>query len=273
MSASASNNDMLVDRFDIGGRSLFLDSQGTGTPTVIIERGMGCASTNDPSWLPFRAALAPTVRFCLYDRANLGQSDPAPGPRTAADVVADLHTLLQVARIPPPYIVVGHSLGGLFARLYADQYRHDIAGILLDDAMHPDGLDAELAVLGSAHSADPFGVQDRRALLQAVATDSADLPEPIMHMPSLAQVRRTRHLGTTPLVILTGAHHAWPSDFPPDLVNRLQAAWQRINDQLSTLSTQSRRIIAERSGHQPHIDEPQTVVDAIKWIIERVSTA
>src|SRR5215207_3609079 len=101
MSASTSDNDMLVGRFDIGGRSLFLDSQGTGTPTVIIERGMGCASTNDPSWLPIRAALAPTVRFCLYDRANLGQSDPAHGPRTAADVVADLHMLLHVARIPP----------------------------------------------------------------------------------------------------------------------------------------------------------------------------
>ena len=273
MTSIGDDTTTIIGRFAVGQHSLFVDCQGQGVPTILVERGMACASTNDPSWLPIRAALGPQVRFCLYDRANLGQSDPAPGPRTAEDVVADLHALVRVAHIPPPYLLIGHSLGGLFARLYADHYPQEVAGLLLVDAMHPDGLAAERTVLGAAHSTDPIGVQQRRALLEAVATDTADLPESIVQTLSLAQVRNTRHLETTPLVVLTGARHAWPADFPPDVVDRLQAEWQSLNDQLSTRSNQSRRMIAERSGHQPHIDEPQTVIDAIRWIIERMPTA
>jgi len=260
------HDNAIIGRFDIGGRSLFLDCRGSGTPTVIIERGTGGASTNDPSWDGVRDALISTMRFCLYDRANLGQSDPAPLPRTAEDVVADLHTLLQVAQIAPPYILVGHSLGGLFVRLYADRYPDEVAGIVLNDSMHPEGLEAELTVWGPPQPNEPAGVQERRAMLAAVANDTVDIPEPILQMPSVDQVRATRPLGNIPLVVLTGAHHPWPEDAPPELRKRLQQEWQRINDELLPLSTRSRRIIAANSGHFPQIDDMEVVIDAIRWV-------
>jgi len=101
--------------FDIGGRRLFLRCTGHRSPTVVFEGGL----THD--WYDLQNQLAPFTRVCSYDHPNgpWSRSDPAPTPRTARDFVADLHTLLQVARVPGPYVLAGHSNGGLFTLLYA----------------------------------------------------------------------------------------------------------------------------------------------------------
>src|SRR5215210_334912 len=101
----ASGDEMLVD---VGGRRLHITCMGEGSPTVILEHGMG---TESDSWAEVQQAVAQFTRVCAFYRASRGKSDPAPNPRTSADMVADLHTLLANANIPGPYILVGNSLG------------------------------------------------------------------------------------------------------------------------------------------------------------------
>src|SRR5262245_8132267 len=114
-----------ADRVDIGGRDLFLHCTGEGSPAVILEAGFGDTSG---IWDKVQPEVARTTRVCSYDRAGLGQSDPPPTEvRTFEEVVADLHTLLTTAGVPPPYVLVGNSIGGLFIRLYAGTYPEETA--------------------------------------------------------------------------------------------------------------------------------------------------
>ena len=121
----------------VGGRNLFLACTGvkkpTGNLTVILEAGLGA---DHSSWALVQPAVAPIARVCSYDRAGLGQSDPAATPRTSADVVADLYQLLQTAGEGGPYLLVGHSFGGLHGRLFAHEYPDEVLGVVLVDAVH-----------------------------------------------------------------------------------------------------------------------------------------
>ncbi len=124
-----------------GGRKMFITCAGSGSPTVILEAG---ANGGAHSWLAVQPRLATTTRVCSYDRANLpgGSSDPAPKPQTAADIVTDLHKLLAAARVPGPFVLAGHSNGGLFARLYATTYPQQVKGlVLIDTGNYPAMLD------------------------------------------------------------------------------------------------------------------------------------
>jgi pimeloyl-ACP methyl ester carboxylesterase len=135
---------------DIGGRRLYLECRGQGSPTVVLESGYGNDSDGwsiDSPDVPQPQVLPGVARFtrvCAYDRPgtvglDLSRSDPVPQPRTAPAVVADLHALLQAAGVPGPYVLVGHSLGGMFVRLYAHTYPEEVVGLVLVDA-RPDGL-------------------------------------------------------------------------------------------------------------------------------------
>ena len=118
---------------DVGGYRLHLHCVGEGSPTVIMEAGGG---GNVLHWMLVQPAIAQSTRVCAYDRAGMGWSEPGPLPRTPQQIVAELHTLLSTASIPGPYILVGHSIGGKYARLYASQYPHDVVGLVLVDARH-----------------------------------------------------------------------------------------------------------------------------------------
>lgn len=120
---------------DIGGRTLNLYCSGEGSPTVILETG-----GNSPGygWTAVQAKLATFTRACWYDRAGVGWSDPPEGPRTSATVVSDLHEMLSRAGVPPAYVLVGASIGGEYARIYASRYPHDVAGLVFVDSSHPD---------------------------------------------------------------------------------------------------------------------------------------
>jgi pimeloyl-ACP methyl ester carboxylesterase len=120
-----------------GGRRLNLYCTGTSSPTVILDAGLGGTTA---VWRLVQPAIARTARVCSYDRAGMGFSDPAPLPRDAATVVIDLHALLQRAAIDPPYVLVGHSIAGLYERLYADRYPKDVAGMVLVDPVYPNEI-------------------------------------------------------------------------------------------------------------------------------------
>ena len=130
--ASATPEPRNTGTFSIGDRSLSLDCLGAGSPTVILDAGQ------DDGGAPMTAlqsALAEDVLTCFYDRAGTGRSDPPPTwPRSAGDVVADLHALLVAAKVPGPYVLVGQSAGGNFVRLYARTYPEEVVGVV---AMNP----------------------------------------------------------------------------------------------------------------------------------------
>ena len=142
---------------DVGGRNLYLECRGRGSPTVVLQSGFPNAADiwsvgaeRPPSVME---GVAGFTRVCAYDRPGStristpeglpadqpspGRSDQAPMPRTAADVVTELHALLAAAGVPGPYVVVGHSLGGLFSQLYAQTYPADVAGVVLVDPTPP----------------------------------------------------------------------------------------------------------------------------------------
>lgn len=126
-------------RVDVGGYSLHIYCTGeVEGPTVVVDAGAGDFST---SWQGIQPEVAKSVRICTYDRAGYGWSDVSPHPRTATQMSKELHQLLVNAKIEPPYILVGHSLGGFTVRVFASQYPDEVAGMILVDSGHEDQLE------------------------------------------------------------------------------------------------------------------------------------
>jgi pimeloyl-ACP methyl ester carboxylesterase len=121
---------------DMGGRSLNIDCAGSGSPAVILESGGG--GRGGYGWHAIQSEAAKFTTVCWYDRAGEGWSGPAPTARSSATVVQDLHELLQRAAVPGPYVLVGHSIGGEYVRVYAARFPSEVAGAVLVDSTHPD---------------------------------------------------------------------------------------------------------------------------------------
>jgi hypothetical protein len=120
---------------DIGGYKLHINCTGQGSPAVILDSGLGDTHI---SWRKVQPPIAQFTRVCSYDRAGLGYSESSPRSSTSQDFAEELHTLLHNAGISPPYILVGHSMGGFDVRLFASLYRSEVAGMVLVDSSHPE---------------------------------------------------------------------------------------------------------------------------------------
>jgi pimeloyl-ACP methyl ester carboxylesterase len=119
---------------DVGGHRLYLACRGTGSPTVVLENGLG---EDTPSWAWIVKDVARDTRVCVYDRAGQGWSESAAGPQDGVQVAADLHTLLERAGVPGPYVLAGHSVGGTYALTFAARYPRQVAGMVLLDSSTP----------------------------------------------------------------------------------------------------------------------------------------
>ena len=238
-----------------GGRSLYLKCMGSGSPTIVLEAGFGGNSDN---WRDVQPELARTARTCSYDRAGLGNSVAMPGVHSAADEVRDLHRLLTAAHVAPPYVIVGHSYGGLLARLFAHEHPAETAGVVLVDAVGRDQTQRQLAIW--PRSEVP---KLRRAYAKPVA-------EGVNVAAGEALAARIRTLGTTPLAVVTaGNHTADLSPLPPRLARAEERLWTTMQDELATLSPDHVHVVALRSGHfvQSLDGQPEVVVRAIDAVV------
>jgi pimeloyl-ACP methyl ester carboxylesterase len=267
-------DDPGIRHVDIGGRKLTLLSEGKGGPTVVIEAGFGLPAVESDEWKTVCNEIAKTNLVCRYDRAGLGSSDPAPGrPRTSRDVAEDLHKLLTNAQVPGPYVLVGHSIGGLHVRVFAGMYPKDVAGVVLVDSTHPDQDQKWLAALGAERSGEDPAITRARQFLAGRIAKPMDKPESLDGVASSAQVRAAGLLGKKPLAVVTHSPN-WKMvpDLPDDMSKKLEDIGQNLQNDLAKLSTNSTHTIATKAGHHIHVDEPELVIHAIREVVAKTNS-
>lgn len=243
---------------DVGGHRLYLNCTGEGSPTVILDAGLGDDSSN--SWSDVQPEIAKFTRVCSYDRANTGESDSISKPRTIEQIVADLHNLLTNAKVPAPYVLVGHSFGGMNVRMYAAKYPTEAAGIVLVDSSLED-LFVRLDAFVDAES------------MKRIRARAADNKEGVDWEAACALVRAADWRSEIPLVVLTrGREEDWCKIAPEDVetVKKMGQVFRELQADLTRHSSNSKQIIAEKSGHHIQADQPELVIDTIRQVIKTV---
>lgn len=244
----------LTNMVDVGGYALFLEIAGTGSPTVVLDAGLGSAHT---TWEPIWPALCATTRCCRYDRAGIGRSDPGPLPRTSQQIVTELHRLVHAAAIPGPYLLVGQSFGCHAMRLFAHRYPAEVAGLVLIDPATEDAPQTIQALV--APEVWAALVADEQAYLQGPDVH----PEEVTLDQSGDQVRAASDFGDLPLLLLS----AGKLDLPPDMPYDAQALLWDLHARIAQSSTRARHERLD-GGHLLHHDQPAAVVAAIVEFIE-----
>lgn len=257
-------DDLPTRMIDVGGRRLAFFCSGRGSPVVVLETGLGAESNE---WAPVQRAIRVLTRVCSYDRAGRRASDRASSPRNAAEMVDDLHKLLEAAEVPGPYVLVGHSFGGLLMRLYASQHRDRVAGIVLVDSMHEDQFDVFGKMFPPPTPADPLVLRETRAFWTGGWRDPASTEERIDLVSSISEVRRVVSLGNIPLHVITAGTFLNQSLIPSARRAELQRRWEDLQKQFLKLSSRATQSIVHSSGHFVQRDDPQVVIDAIRAVI------
>ncbi|MES2503710.1 MAG: alpha/beta hydrolase [Myxococcota bacterium] len=276
---------------------------GSGSPTVILEAGSGCPWY---LWGPVQRAAAQYSRVCSYDRAGYGLSELGPNPRTGKVVAEELQTLLHAAGIKPPYLLVGHSLGGMFIRVFEALYPSQVKGLILVDSVHEE-----------QHKRLPRFPDQSPSLWQRLETffarhfdfvkdwviekDKTKYPIP----PDFSDVQLTyafdlmmrsnieeattaegksvdgsaddlkkmdRKLGNKPLIVVSqGKPDGVTADMDEEYaakIKQMNKVWPELQLELVQLSSNSRHLIAKESGHMIPLYQPQIIVDAIRDMVQ-----
>ncbi|HEU5377706.1 MAG TPA: alpha/beta hydrolase [Ktedonobacteraceae bacterium] len=251
----------------VGRSSFFMRQAGQEKPVVILEAGAGEDST---TWKDILPAVAQFSQVMAYDRAGLGYSAGLPTPRTALHLVNNLHDLLQASQLEGPYLLVGHSLGALLCRLYTQQYRQEVAGLLLLDGPHPDQGKRFTTALTQSGWQEHELVQPILHMAAGVAPE--EHPEGLDFAKSLAQVDPMQTFSDLPLVVISNgkSHAEVMPDLPMQAALAFDGAWDAMQSELAKLSTRGVHLRAKRSGHYIHCDEPALVVGTIHQLVRTI---
>ena len=285
---------------DIGGRKMHILCVGTGSPTVVLEAGLDVGGI--VGWSLVQDSIGLNTRTCAYNRAGIIWSEPAPAPHNAATVANDLHALLAAAGEKPPYVLVGHSLGGPYIMTYTKHYGDEVAGLVFVDASHPEQVKRMAAVIGKTPDAQlglirvasalswagvvrmasgqmdmPKVPRDRVAAMQGYLSRSLGqmLLEEDAIDSTFAEAGTFRTLGDRPVVVLTAMA---PMDtttlktlkITPEKAKKFQEAWLKMHDEEASWSSRSRHEIVTDATHYIQIDRPDVVIRAVREVVDSV---
>ena len=300
--ASLNEMDSLVD---VGGFQLHIHCLGSGSPTVILESGFGW---HGYYWSLVQKEVARFTRVCSYDRAGYGLSELTLNPRTNKAVAKELHALLNAAQISGPYLLVGHSRGGIYVRTFEELYSNEVAGLILVDSVQEE-LDEQVAAISKPKPPLMERVWEFLLMNQpvffikkiALKRDLRERPQPAgfsdeqweyainmvttpnsihaileeLELVSSAQrggelKKMRKDLGDKPLIVISrGKLNDMPGDEEMQVYHReLEKLWASLQLKLTRLSSNSRHLIAKESGHSIPLEQPQIVVESIRDMIK-----
>lgn len=281
---------------DIGGYRLHIVCQGSGAgSTVILDAGSGETSL---SWALVQPEVAKFARVCAYDRAGIGWSEAGPKSRSVSLMVEELHILLQRAGLKGPFVLVGHSIGGIVSRQYAASYPGEMSGLVLVDSAHEDQfrrypepvIASTTRVIKQFPSPEALVAIGIPALLPSLVPLEPRLPKLVAEAHRALTTSNPKHvaaaraeieelmrgtakpvttLGNLPLVVLSRGHPdpgAVDANLPPEVAAQTERIWNQMQLELAALSSRGRRIVALRSGHSIQLDQPELVVSAIREV-------
>ncbi len=284
---------------DIGTHHLHLYSLGEGTPVVVLENGAG---ENVLSWWSVQSEIAKFTQVVSYDRSGLGWSERGSVPRTGANVVQELHQVLTTARLPPPYILVGHSMGGVHIRMFRQAYPELVAGMVMVDSSHEQQVARFKESVPAVDASRDTYLQTMRELAaktraEVVADLEAQMPLTAF-VPELAALMRDRRrpetlsvqleeyelsleildqpdgfvrdLGDLPLRVLTQTTPMSSEDMTAEDGALMLQIFQGLQTEIASRSTRGTQTLVANSGHYIQRDQPQIVIDAVREIIELV---
>jgi pimeloyl-ACP methyl ester carboxylesterase len=267
---------------DVGDHRMHIDCVGQGSPTVVLDTALGAMSA---SWVRVQQEVSGTTRVCAYDRAGMGWSQSGPEPRDAKQVAGELHALLEGAGIDGPYVLVGHSFGGLYMQTYAARYPEEVAGVALIESSHPEQFSrlpearnsyeqikllytvaSLLAPIGvvrlfNLSPAPPELPHQQRAQIAAlnpstrqVSTTAQEFRAPPQ---STAQARSLRSLGDKPLAVVSAGTQS--------------SGWLELQDDLATISPNSMHRVVKEATHTSVVYERSDAQATSAAIVEVVA--
>lgn len=280
---------------DVGGYRLHLYCLGEGSPTVILEAGLGDSSL---IWHDVQQSISGFTRVCSYDRAGLGWSDGSPFPRDPWRETTELHLLLEHARVPLPVVLVGHSMGGDLVHLFASRFPEQVAGVLLVEPSNQDqwkripGLvtewkeyrkdcrwdswKARIGWLRFEHQRLDDYPASIRSLAEALSYAPAAAATNCQEIGSIigsgpAEIARARTLGDIPLIVVTAGHNIFADDPSLPAPGSAGALWKQMQKETAALSSRGGQVFANDSGHFVQHDEPDVVVNQIRRLLDELA--
>jgi pimeloyl-ACP methyl ester carboxylesterase len=267
---------------DVGSHKLHISCTGSGSPTVILEAGLGEPAVMMSGWI--QPGVATATRVCVYDRAGKGWSEPAESPRDGVAIATDLHTLLRQAEIDGPYVLAGHSSGGVYVQVFAARYADEVAGMVLLDSQPPGALTnlpgyageynglrrvtalfpslARLGVMRLAYTSAAAGLPpEARAEERAfwsTASHNRSLRDEVAGLEAaLTQAQALTSLGDRPLVVVTAVEDA-------------HAGWLPLQEKMASLSTNSTQRVIQDATHTSLIEDQGDSAISIQAILDVV---